>query len=324
MRMTDSLMFRGARTIMDDCVAIKKGEKLCVVTDAAKVHIAEVLIAAGIERGAETVLLVMEPRAKAGQEPPAAVAAAMKAADVVLCPVGKSITHTFAVKEAAKAGARILVMTDFTDETLVRGGIEGDFKAIKPVCRGMADAFASGSTLRIQSPGGTDLTVDIRGRRGNALNCIVEPGEFSTVPTVEANVSPVEGSANGRIVADASIPYLGIGLLDEPVIAEVKDGYITSITGGKQADILRRDLESHGDRNCFNIAEVGLGLNPKCRMIGVMLEDEGVVGSAHIGIGTSIQLGGTIKAPMHYDLLMMQPTITVDGKIVFEGTEVRI
>lgn len=324
MRMTQALMFKGARTIMDDCVSLKKGERLCVVTDAHKLHIAQVLAAAGIERGAETVLLVMEPRAKAGQEPPDAIAHAIRHSDVVLCPVGRSITHTYAVKEAAKAGARILVMTDFTDETLVRGGIEADFKAVKPVCKGMAEAFAMGNSLHIQSPGGTDLRVDISGRRGNALYCIVEPGEFSTVPTVEANVSPVEGSASGRIVADASIPYLGIGLLDEPVIADVSEGYITSIRGGKQAATLLRDLESHGDRNCFNIAEVGLGLNPKCRMIGVMLEDEGVVGSAHIGIGTSIQLGGTIKAPMHYDLLMWNPTITIDGKIVFEGTEARI
>jgi leucyl aminopeptidase (aminopeptidase T) len=322
--MTQALMFKGARTIMDDCVSLKKGERLCIVTDAHKLHIAQVLAAAGIERGAETVLLVMEPRAKAGQEPPDAIAHAMRHSDVVLCPVGRSITHTYAVKEAAKAGARILVMTDFTDETLVRGGIEADFKAVKPVCKGMAEAFARGNSLHIQSPGGTDLRVDISGRRGNALYCIVEPGEFSTVPTVEANVSPVEGSASGRIVADASIPYLGIGLLDEPVIADVSGGYITSISGGKQAATLLRDLESHGDRNCFNIAEVGLGLNPKCRMIGVMLEDEGVVGSAHIGIGTSIQLGGTIKAPMHYDLLMWNPTITIDGTIVFEGTETRI
>ena len=44
-----------------------------------------------------------------------------------------------------------------------------------------------------------------------------------------------------------------------------------------------------------------------------MLEDEGVIGSAHIGIGTSITLGGVIKAPTHYDLIMWNPTIVVDG-----------
>ena len=153
---------------------------------------------------------------------------------------------------------------------------------------------------------------------------MVEPGEFSTIPTVEANASPVEGSVHGRIVADASIPYLGIGVLNEPVVVEVENGFITSISGGKQAEVLKKDLESHNDRNCFNIAELGLGLNPKCRLCGIMLEDEGVIGTAHIGIGTSITLGGTVKAPTHYDLLMWNPRIEVDGKVIFEGTEVLI
>jgi len=324
MKMTEALMFKGAKTILDDCVVAKKGESLFIVTDANKLHIAQVLFAAALERGLDATIGIIEPREKAGQEPPKLIALGMKSADIVLCPVSKSITHTFAVKEAAQAGARILVMTDFTDETLIRGGIEADFKAARTVCRGMADAFSKGKSLHITSPGGTDLSVDITGRRGNALYCIVEPGELSTVPTVEANVSPVEGSARGRIVADASVPYLGIGLLNEPVEAMVEAGYITSIKGGKQATALLRDLESHGDRNCFNIAEIGLGLNPKCRMIGVMLEDEGVVGSAHIGIGTNITLGGVIKAPTHYDLLMWNPTITIDGVKVFEGTKVLI
>jgi leucyl aminopeptidase (aminopeptidase T) len=165
--------------------------------------------------------------------------------------------------------------------------------------------------------------MDITGRPGNALYCIVEPGQFSPVPNVEANVSPIEGTATGRIVVDASIPYLGIGLIEQPILVEVKDGFITSIEGGRQADVLGRDLASHGDRNSFNIAELGVGLNPKCKMIGIMLEDEGVLGSAHIGIGTNITLGGRIKAPCHYDLLVWNPRIEVDGEVVIDGTEVR-
>ena len=69
----------------------------------------------------------------------------------------------------------------------------------------------------------------------------------------------------------------------------------------------------------FNIAELGVGLNPKCRMLGIMLEDEGVLGTAHIGIGTNITLGGNIKAPCHYDLLVWRPRIEVDGGLVIEG-----
>lgn len=304
MKMKEALMMQGARTIMDNCVSLKAGETVLIVTDMVQENIAKVLAAAAVERGAEVVVSTMKPRQRAGEEPPKLIAESMKFADVVLIPVSYSVTHTFAVKEAAENGARLLVLTDFTEEMLISGGIEADFRAIKPVCKGVADAFAKGSKVHVTSPGGTDLWLDITGRRGNALYCVVEPGEFSTIPTVEANSSPVEGSANGRIVADASVPYLGIGVLNEPIVVDVKDGFITDIRGGRQAEVLKKDLASHNDPNCYNIAELGVGLNPKCKLCGIMLEDEGVIPTAHIGIGTSITLGGTVKAPTHYDLLI--------------------
>ncbi len=321
--MRDLLMMKGARTLLDVCVAVKPAETVLIVTDMEKASIARVVASAAIERGAETVLAIMQPRARAGQEPPKPVAEAMKQADVVFLPVSYSVTHTHAVKDAAASGARIIALTEFTEEMMISGGLEADFSALKPICQRVAARFAQGTRARITTPVGTDLCMDIAGRPGNALYCIVEPGQFSPVPNVEANVSPIEGTANGRIVVDASIPYLGIGLIEQPIHVEVKDGFITKIDGGRQADILRRDLESHADRSSFNIAELGVGLNPKCRMIGIMLEDEGVQGSAHIGIGTNITLGGKIKAPCHYDLLVWMPRIEVDGQVVIDGTEVR-
>lgn len=324
MRMKDALMMQGARTIMDDCVSLKAGDNILIITDMVQENIANVLVAAAVERGAEVVMSVMKPREKAGQEPPKMIVESMMHADVILIPVSYSVTHTYAVKAAAENGARILVLTDFTEEMLIHGGIEADFKAIKPVCKAVANALEKAKKVHLTSPGGTDLWFDTTGRRGNALYCIVESGEFSTIPTVEANTTPVEGTANGKIVADASIPYLGIGLLDEPVVVEVKDGFITDITGGRQAEVLKKDLASHNDPNCYNIAELGIGLNPKCRMCGIMLEDEGVIGTAHIGIGTSITLGGETKAPIHYDLLMWNPRIEVDGKVILDGEKVLV
>ncbi|MDH5792462.1 MAG: leucyl aminopeptidase, partial [Candidatus Bathyarchaeota archaeon] len=140
-------------------------------------------------------------------------------------------------------------------------------------------------------------------------------------PNIEANVSPVEGSSEGAIVVDASIPYIGIGLLREPVRMTVESGFITDIRGGQQADALRRDLEEKDDPNVYSIAELGVGLNPRSRMTGVMLDDEGVLGSAHIGIGTSITLGGVVKAAVHYDLVLWRPTIELDGEAVIEKGE---
>lgn len=316
--MKNLLMQKGARTVVDVATKVKAGEQVLIVTDYAKFEIAQAVAAVANDRGAEVTVMTMKPRPRAGVEPPECVAAAMKKADVVIVPVSYSITHTHAVKEAAACGARIIVMTDFTFETMTHGGIEADFESVKPVCIAMAKALENACDVHVTSPGGTDLRFNTKGRRGNALYCMVEPGQFSTIPTVEANTTPVEGTAEGVIVCDASIPYLGIGLVDEPVICTVREGFITEIKGGRAADMLRRDLESHNNRLSFNIAELGIGLNPKCRMCGVMLEDEGVLGTCHIGIGTSLTLGGVTKAPCHYDLIMWHPTIVADGKVIFE------
>jgi leucyl aminopeptidase (aminopeptidase T) len=65
-------MARGAKTLLDTCVAVKPGETVLIVTDMVEFAIARVIAAAAVERGAETVVTVMQPRARAGQEPPRA------------------------------------------------------------------------------------------------------------------------------------------------------------------------------------------------------------------------------------------------------------
>ena len=134
-------MMRGARTLLDDLVAVKSGETVLIITDTHLLKIGQVLSAAVFERDAEPILTVIKPREQDGEEPPAPVAEAMKKADVVFSPVSKSITHTRAVKEAAECGARILVMSAFNERLMISGGIEADFRAQKPICEKLARLF---------------------------------------------------------------------------------------------------------------------------------------------------------------------------------------
>jgi 2,5-dihydroxypyridine 5,6-dioxygenase len=322
--MADAAMVAGARKLLDICAGVRPGEEILIVSDDYESVIPRALTTAAREMQADPVIAYMTPRARDGQEPPATIAAAMKTAAVFLTPVGTSITHTTAVKAAIEAGGRGLMLTQWRDEMLVRGGIEADFPAIAPACQALAAAFASGSRMRVTTPAGTELEMDIEGRRGNALTCIVGPGEFSPVPTVEANVSPVEATTRGRIVADVSVPYVGIGVLREPIRAEVSNGMITSLKGGEQAQQLKRTLDGFADPMVYNIAEYGMGLNPMARVTGCMLEDEAVLKTAHIGIGTSITLGGSVKAACHYDLLMWDPTVEIDGSVVARDGELTL
>ena len=322
--MKNILMSKGARTLVEVCAAVKPRENVLIVTDFMMMPIAEALAMEAFRAGAEVIISAIAPRAGHGQEPPPPVAESMKKADVVFTPVTYSITHTRAVKEACECGSRIIVLTDFRDHMLIKGGLEADFNETRIMCEKFARAFAESETALLTNPAGTHLRMRKQGRPGNALVCIVEPGQMSPAPNVEANFSPIEESAEGVIVSDASIPYIGIGVLTEPVTATVKKGMITEISGGHQARVLADDLKSRNDPMVYNVAELGVGLNPKCILQGIMLEDEGVFGSVHIGIGTNITLGGNVKAAIHYDLLMLQATIELDGKVVLENGRPRL
>ena len=320
--MENVLMMQGAGRLMDVCAKVKRNERVLIVTDYQKVSIAEVIASAAHERGADVVLTVMTKRELDGAEPPEHVAAAMRSADVIFTPLTHSITHSNATKEAIESGARGIMLSAFIPDQLIEGGINGDFEKVEPLCTKVAKLLTNANSAHLTTPQGTNITMNLNNRPGNAHTGLAHsPGDFTTVPNIESSISPIEGSAKGVIVADASIPYYNIGVLQEPVYYEVSNGKITNITGGMQAKQIASIMENVKNEAVYNIAQLAFGLNPECKMRGVMLDDEGVYGTAHIGIGTSTLLGGKIKAPGHYDALMWKPTLLLDGKTVLKDGE---
>jgi 2,5-dihydroxypyridine 5,6-dioxygenase len=320
--MKDLLPLKGARKLVGMCANVQDGEEVVIVTDFATWEVAQSVAAAALERTSLVNILVMPPRKIDAEEPPAPIAAAMKEADVVFTPVQQSITHTNANKAALGAGARGVMLTAFNPGMLIKGGIDADFQAIRPLCLRVGDLLAQGNDVHLTTPAGTDLRLSLKGRPGNAHSGVVRnPGEMTTVPNIETSASPVEGTSEGVIIADASVPYYGIGLLEQPVRFDVAGGYVTAITGGRQAEFLDRLLASQNDPAVYNIAQLSFGLNPHCPMDGVMLHDEGVYGTSHIGIGTSVMLGGVVKTLTHFDALMWKPTLTMDGEVVLRDGE---
>ena len=96
-----------AEQVLVSCLGVKKDESVLVITDDTRKEIGEALYQAACDLGCEGLLMVMKEREVSGQEPPKAVAEAMKAADVVIAPTAKSLTHTAARIQAAAAGIRL-------------------------------------------------------------------------------------------------------------------------------------------------------------------------------------------------------------------------
>jgi len=311
----------GARILVNTCARVKPSEHVVVLTDTNEISVVEYVVAAAKEKNAETVLIVMSPRSAHGEEPPKTVAAALKEADVVFAVTTFSLFHTKARHEACKNGARWVNMPDFRREMLCSGGIYADFSGIRPLVDKLSSILSEESKVKVITDKGTDIEFSIEGRRAVPQYGVSDkPGMISSPPDIETAVAPVEGTAQGKIVVDGSIVLPGIGPLSEgkEVVLTVKNGFITEIEGGEEAKKFKEVLENANDPSVYNIGEFGVGFNPKCRLTGNMLEDEGVYGTIHFGIGNNATIGGLTKAPMHIDVIIKEPTVIVDGKVVID------
>ena len=326
--MKEILTMRGAKVIVENCASIKEREQVLIVTDFKTVSSALIIAKTAYALGAEVTIGIMSPREVDGHEPTESIAAAMKKAKVILTPVSKALAHTEATHGALAEGARVLSLTALSEELIASEAFEVDFKKQRPICEKVAQLFTEAEEIRISTLAGTNLKVSAKGRKGNAHSCIVDsPGQFSAAPNIEANFSPVEGTMEGVFVADASIPYLDIGLLSMPITFTIEKGRVVRVEGGKEAEKIMELWEEQRDPNVYNIAQVAVGLNPRVKtVVGVLgcNYDEGAFGTVHIGIGTSTLLGGKVKASIHFDAIMNKPTMELDGKLLLKDGQLMV
>lgn len=313
------LTIHGATKVVQVCAAVKAGEKVLIVTDAETWPVAESVAAAAHLLTPDVAVMLIPPGRVDGGEPPPLVRAAMLATDVIIAAVSRSISHSAAVNAALAKGARMVSLAGFRAEDLVRGGIEADFLAQRSLCDQVAKHLGAAETARLTSAAGTDLTLRLGKRQANSHPGIADrPGHFTAVPNIEANVAPIEDATEGVIVFDGSIPNLRTGRpLAEPVVVRVEKGSIVDIEGGAEAALLRRIWADQDDPTVYTVAQLAVGLNPKCTSFtGGFLNDHGVYGSVHIGIGTSMNLGGEVKAPLHFDGMLRAPRLELDGRLL--------
>lgn len=316
-------MKEGAEILVNTCAGVGPGDHVVVVADPGLRAIADSLIQAAQDAGGKPVLVIPPPRGIDNEEPPGTVRAALAGADVIFLPVALAMAHTRAVREAIGSGARVVSMTAFTPRMMREGGLFADFRGRQPVCLELASRLTTGSELRVVNPAGTDLSLSLEGVVGNSHACLLDGPGFTAVPNIEANCAPAQGTAHGLLVVDGSIPYYGVGVIREAVEFEMEAGFVTAIRGGEQALFLSDLLAAQEDKWVYNVAQFAFGLNPDCReFTGEMLNDEGVDGTIHLGIGTSANLGGSVSAKTHFDAIIREPTVWIDGEAVVEAGQV--
>jgi leucyl aminopeptidase (aminopeptidase T) len=309
---------RAVRAVVQDCLGVKEGEEVLVVCNPVTQHVGERLRDEAAEAGADAVVALMGERASYAAEPPATVAEAMAAADVLLAPTVQSLSHTAARKRATESGARAATLPGVTEEMLARV-MSADMEGLRKKGHAVADALDRASEAHITDANGTNVRLDLSGREAIPdAGELTEPGAFGNLPCGEGFISPAGG--DGTLVIDGSMA--GVGLVDEPVELVVEGGHLTSARGGQGMAFMAL-LTEHGEDGT-NIAELGVGTNEKAILTGQILEDEKILGSIHIAFGASAGIGGTVQVPVHLDCVVMKPTLVLDGQVIVRDGELLI
>ena len=324
---TTAVRMSNIRLILENICRVKPGCRLLVVADdyARAVSLGYDFMDVANTMGADAVLTVFKSRTFIAEEPPATVAAAMKAADAVLEVTETSeIGHSTARKEATDAGlGRCVLISPIDGEDRLQIPISlKDFEIIKELTDRIGEIEAKGKQVRLTTAHGTDLTFSIEGRSAIPLTPLSD-APLAVAPFYgESAIAVKEGTTEGVVVFDSFIQGWKC-MLPKPIRFEVKKGraLVDSVFSEipEQAERFKK-LITMDDmaNNC--VAELGIGTSHivpgDC--VGYVV-DKGRIGHVHLACGRNYDLGGTSKSVIHQDGDMTQATIVIDGFTIMEN-----
>ncbi|MGE5282357.1 MAG: aminopeptidase [Chloroflexota bacterium] len=306
------------RTVLRDCLRVEPGEEVLVICNPVTEEIGSLMRIEAEGDGAFATLAIISELDSNGAEPPTPVAAAMVAAQVVLAPTIQSLSHTSARHAATQAGVRIATLPGVTEEMLARL-MNADMRKLRRRGSVLAAHMRRGEEVRITCAHGSDLRIELGDRTPIAdAGELHSPGAFGNLPCGEAFVAPT--TAEGTLIVDGSIA--GVGKVETPVELTVRDGHLADATG-PEGEALLELLTKHGEDGT-NIAELGIGTNEEATLTGNILEDEKILGTAHVAFGASAAIGGAVQVPVHLDCVIVEPTVEIDGKEIVHAGELLI
>ena len=173
--------------------------------------------------------------------------------------------------------------------------------------------------VRITTKAGTDIIFDICGAESISNDGIYHDASTGgNMPAGEVYLPP--NNSNGKVVIDVSSKNANSTVvIEKPIVLEIKDGRVISISGGEEAELLEKSLRAAEAKAKYPeririLAELGIGLNPKAKILGLTIVDEKCLGTAHVAIGSNYWFGGANKTIIHFDQVFKQPRIFVDGE----------
>lgn len=316
--MTESARLDDAAAVVLDRATVRPNEKLVITSSLAT----DPAIGAALLRGADArgaspisiVVLVAGPNDHL-REPPATFTEGIKAADVVVS-IARFSSYSKSYKEFLPTTRVLGFVTAPTVDQVLAWTLGVDYGRTDQLTQRAVARLDGASEVRVTSPGGTDVSMRIGGRRiaGNPGR-VDTPGEENFLPGATVNVAPLEESWNGRVVWDAGL-WLPDGVVQGPIRFEIAEGRIRSVEPGRDADKLTGWLAELDDPAMYQMSHIGIGLNPAFTSFsGVKNIDERMAGLVGVAIGTNDipVFGGTVRAKAHADGYIRSASVLVDG-----------
>lgn len=326
-----------ARIIAETCANVQARERVLVVSDFYQLRsIPESIVAANHALDAE-VISVNIFTTHTFIEIPERLKTLMKQSDVVfMCtyrgfPIWRDRSL---LEEILESGCRYLQMHMLTEDLMLRV-VPVEYNQIKKRIALLSKLLPSAERVEITSPVGTNLTFSCKGRRISLAwdGLCRNHGDYDAIPGGLITISVVEGTASGIVVLNGSMDYTSLSLDDdfsrrsgriwEPIRLTVEGGRVVKIEGGWMAEALRRRMAT-ADKNGVNFGQFGIGLNPKCKMTGYMLEDERYAGSIIILLGRNKYAYGDTKSNFIAPFNLLNGTLKLDGRTIVENGCLRI
>jgi leucyl aminopeptidase (aminopeptidase T) len=306
-----------AELTLMNCLSPRRSDRVLILCDRNTLEMGQAFFDAAETMKLKAILVEIPIGTHHGDDPPNIVADAMIHSDVIVAPTTFSITYTNATRAALARGARIATMPGLTMEMLDKGGLDADYEKIAKTIRKFGRKFQRSRSVKVISETGTKIEFSIEGR-----NWILDDngvchrrGSITNLPAGKVFIAPLERTANGRIVMDGAF----MGEAGEKVEMELKDGQIISMKGPKEA----MSLMNHG-KCAKTLCEFGIGMNPKSRVIGNILEDQKALGTVHFGFGDNSTFGGQVKCDIHVDGMVLKPDVLIDDVEIIEKGKLKI
>lgn len=306
---------KAVENTVKNAIFLKPKETVFIIYEKPKTAIAKIFAKACEKRKGKVLMVEVKGLTETKREPPKDIVNQMKKSDVVLGITSISLTHTQAVRDALKTGARVATMPGITKKMFPALAV--DYKDLVKLCKKIKKEFKKAHNARITTKKGTDIALWFTRRRIEMDDGILDkPGSLHNLPAGETGIAPIENSVDGKIVVN--ICMVGVEKVKNPITIHVKKGKITKISGKREAKKLRKIFRK-ADKNSRTIAEFAIGTNKKAKLIGKVLNDEKAYGTCHFAFGDNLSIGGKNRSNVHLDGVVNKPTIYFDGKMIMKN-----